>query len=225
MQPKEIIQNIQSIYDKYFIPLNVQRHMKEVAAVAEMVCDNYKEKVKKDEIIAACLIHDLGNVIKMDFETKESIILLEKKDREKIDFFKKKQKEMREKYGTNAEKADLIIAKELGVNQNIIDLISHKAMHIEGENLQPSTLEEKIAAYADLRCSPQGIVSVEERMKEYYKRYKIGENPEKSQHSKKFTKLIKELEIQLFKKFSIKPKDITNLSTKKYIEKYGVVLK
>ena len=223
MQSQEIISTIGSIYKKYAIPLNVQRHMKEVTAVAEMICDNSKIKVNKEDVVASCLIHDLGNIIKMDFESEESISLGEIEDRVKVEFYKKKQKEMVQKYGANAEKADLLIAKELGASERVLELISHKAIHIEDEKFVSSDLEEIIAAYADMRVSPHGIVSMHQRLDEYRKRYKLHENKEQIEHSKKFALLSEKMENELFSKVLIKPEDITNLSAKKYIEKYGKV--
>ncbi|MFA5931076.1 MAG: HD domain-containing protein [archaeon] len=220
MNPSEIILNTELIYKKYSVPLNVQRHMKEVAAVAEIICDNYKEEINKEEVVASCLIHDLGNLIKIDFEKKESSVFLDKEDQKRIDFFKRKQKEMRKKYGLNAEKADLIIAEEIGVNKKVLDLISHKAITIQNEEFEESTLGEKIASYADLRGSPVGVVSAEKRMDDYHKRYRFAENEEKIEHSKKFVRLVKELEKELFSKLTIKPEDITKESIKKYVAKY-----
>jgi HD superfamily phosphodiesterase len=88
IKSKKIFDNLKYIYKKYYIPLNLQKHMLEVASVAEIICDNCKEDLNKEEIIASCLIHDLGNIIKMDFDNR--IYLLDEKDKQKIDFYKKK---------------------------------------------------------------------------------------------------------------------------------------
>jgi len=223
MHSAEIIVSIQSIYDKYSVPLNVQRHMKEVAAVAEMICDNSKLKVNKEDVVASCLIHDLGNVIKMKFETLQDVVLLDEEDQKKIDFYKNQREEMRKKYGANAEHADLLIAKELGASIRVLELISHKAIHIEDEKFVSNDFEEIIAAYADMRVSPHGIVSMRERLDEYRKRYKLHEDEGQLEHSKKFAILSEKMEEELFNKVLIKPEDITNLLAKKYIEKYGKV--
>ena len=219
MESQEIISNIESIYDKYSIPLNVQRHMFEVAAVAEIICDNCKEKINKEDIVASCLIHDLGNLIKVKFD-EGSINLLDVADRKKIDFFKKQRAKMQEKYGENAENANSLIAEELGANKKVIELVSHKAIHIENEKFASNDLDGIIVAYADMRVSPHGIVTMQERMDEYYKRYKVSEDKKQEEHSKQFAPLIKQLEKDLFKKLKIKPEDITNSSTKKYFDYY-----
>ncbi len=220
MQSKEIIEGIQSIYEKYSIPLNLQRHMREVAAVAEMICDNCKEKVYKEDIVASCLIHDLGNIIKMQFEKEEDKLLLDKEDHNKFEIYKSLQKELHKKYGNNAERANPIIAKEIGANQKVIELTNHKAIHLEGNRFASEELDEIIVAYADMRVSPHGVVSMKERMNEYYKRYKIAEDQEKIEHSRKFDRLVKKMEKDLFSKLTIKPEDITKESIKKYYEKY-----
>jgi len=220
MQSSEIIQNIKQIYDDYSIPANLRRHMIWVANVAELLCDNCKEKVNKEDIIAACLIHDLANLIKMNFELHTGVDLLDKEDQEKLDFYKQRQDKMKLKFGLNAEHANPIIAKELGASERVIELVSHKPFEICGDKLLSNDVEEVIAAYADLRVEPKGIVSMKERMEDFDKRYNTHLHKEKIEFSTKFKPLAEKMEKELFEKIKIKPEEITSKTTKKYFEKY-----
>jgi HD superfamily phosphodiesterase len=220
MRSKEIISNLKQIYETHSIPKNLRRHMIWVASVAEMLCDNCKEKVDKESIIASCLIHDLGNFIKMDFDDPNNVALFDKEDAPKIPFFKQKKEEMRKKFGPNAEHANTIIAQELGVTLKVKLLVEHRPFEVKNGKLLSNELEEVIASYADLRVSPQGMASIKERMDEYEHRYKLLNDANHIEFSKKFKPLAIEMENKLFTKMKIKPEDINNESIQKYFEKY-----
>ena len=57
--------NIQEIYTKYKIMPSLQLHQYRVAGVAMYLCERVKMKIDTDNIIAACLLHDMGNIIKI----------------------------------------------------------------------------------------------------------------------------------------------------------------
>lgn len=220
MQAKEIISNISSIYKNYHIPANLQRHMKHVAAVAELMCENSKEKVDKDSIVASCLIHDLGNIVKMNFITNETIGLMDKEDQENIPLYLIKQKEVIEKYGKTDLEANISIGKELGVSEKVIRLIEHRALNIINGKFSSNNIEDMIASYSDMRVDPHGVVSLTERMEEYRKRYLIEGDIERMERSKIFMKLILVLEKELFLKMKITPEQVNSKTTEVYYKKY-----
>ena len=79
---------ITDIYSKYSIPLNLQRHMLGVAALASAICDLFLESVvNKELIVKTSLLHDMGNVLKCNFSR---IDLFDEGDRNKIQKYKKK---------------------------------------------------------------------------------------------------------------------------------------
>ena len=55
--------NILEIYKEHNVMPNLQEHMLRVAAVASLICDNCTEKLNKEDIITACLLHDIGNIV------------------------------------------------------------------------------------------------------------------------------------------------------------------
>lgn len=65
MDGVQVRSSIKSIYDRFSIPRSLRLHMYRVASIAEMVCDNWKgPRIEKDDIVAACLLHDVGNIVK-----------------------------------------------------------------------------------------------------------------------------------------------------------------
>ncbi len=61
------MKNASEIYAEYRLMPNLKQHQFRVAAVAEIICKNLSEVVDKDNIILACLYHDMGNIIKFDY--------------------------------------------------------------------------------------------------------------------------------------------------------------
>ena len=58
--------NIIKIYNKYYLPENLQMHMLRVAACSNLIIDNWKGiEIDKDAIIRVCLLHDMGNMVKI----------------------------------------------------------------------------------------------------------------------------------------------------------------
>jgi len=219
MESSEIIKSINSIYKKYYSPTNLQRHMKQVAAVSALICDNSKMKVDKETIIATALIHDLAQFVKMELDNG-NVNLLDPSDRERIGFFKQKKKEFIEKYGFNDNKANTKIALEIGANKKVIDLLKSKEVNPLLPNVYKK-FDEKILLYSDLRCSPQGVVSLEERLAEGNKRYNFNRDEEHKEFSRRFTLIAKGIEKEMFKKLKILPEQINSSSVQKYLDEWS----
>ena len=60
--------HILRIYKKYFIPLNLQKHMLKTAGVGKIICDSSNLKLNKTVIVTTLLLHDMGNILKFDVE-------------------------------------------------------------------------------------------------------------------------------------------------------------
>jgi hypothetical protein len=219
MENANIRARINSIYDQYSIPINLRNHMINVAAVAELLCDNCKELVDKEAIIETALIHDLGNFIKMDFSKKTQYIF-DERDIPKIPFFKEKQKEFIAKYGGDTNKANIKIAKEINAPSKVIKILENDLYKLDETKLK--NLDAVIFYYSDLRVSPTQITSMQERTDEYAKRYNILADKTRLAYSEKFVVFAKKLEIELFKKMKIAPSDVNTNSCAKYVEKYKV---
>lgn len=223
MQSKEIIQNIHSIYDEYDVPKNVRLHMMRVAGVSEFLCDNLKPKIDPADLVAVSLIHDLGNIVKMDFSSREKIKLLSKNDKKNIEFLRKKQKLFWKKYGKDDNRANERIAEELGASRRVQYLLKHKGIDNQEKNFWTDDLELMILFYADGRVSPKGVRSVKGRINEYAKRYNFHKDPAKMENSKKFTEFSLEVEKRIFSKMKLKPSYINDKTINTYVKKYKLI--
>lgn len=202
--------NIIEIYNKYHLPENLQMHMLRVAACSNLIIDNWNgQKLDKESIIRVCLLHDMGNMVKIpeDFSKDEEFLKIRKK------YF--------DKYGTNDHEINLEIGKTEGLSEKEIIILDGKRSRKNEETLKSNSYERKICAYCDQRVSPDGVVGIRERLEDAKVRYKnkplsVWSNEEKANH---LIECSLEIEKQIMKYCSISPKDINDISIEKYIEK------
>lgn len=198
-------QTISEIYVAYKIPPFLQTHLLRVAAVAELICDHLNIPVDKRAIMAACLLHDMGNILKFKWD-----VMPEMFEPEGVTYWQKVQEEFKEKHGADEHLATQKILEELKVAPKISELINSMGFSKSCLNLEQD-FEQKICSYADQRVAPHGVVSLAERLAEgkirYADRVKTP-NPE----TPKWTECIWQLEKQIFEKATIKPGDIVDQS-------------
>ena len=202
--------NIIKIYNKYYLPENLQMHMLRVAACSNLIIDNWNgPKIDKESIIRVCLLHDMGNMVKIpeNFSNDENFIKTRKK------YF--------EKYGTNDHEINLYIGKVEGLTEKEIEILDGKRSRKNEETLKSNSYERKICAYCDQRVAPNGVVGIKERLEDAKVRYKnkplsVWSNEEKANY---LIECSLGIENQIFKYCSVKPEDINDESIEKYIEK------
>jgi HD domain len=203
---------ISEIYTEYKIMPSLQMHMLRVAAVASLICDNFEESLDKEDVIAACLLHDMGNIIKFKFNVPEFLAP------EGLEYWEKVQKEFRNKYNTDSPSvATNEIVKEIGVSDKVFNCINTISFLGAKENVETNDFNRKISAYSDDRVTPYGVVSLEERLADLRNRYDYrgGDTPER----RNFEESIRQVEKQIFVKCKIKPEDITDEAVAPIIEK------
>lgn len=156
------------IYQDYYIPKSLQLHMLKVATVGKYVIDNWEDtKINKPIIVAALLIHDLGNLVKFDLSEDALVIdptLL-------TDEWRQRQTEMRSKYGNHSHQATQQMLKELHIPEKIIALTDNMDAS-DVCKIARSSFEQQICQYADMRVTPNGITSLSERLEDLRARYK-----------------------------------------------------
>lgn len=197
--------NILDIYTEYKIMPNLQLHMLRVAAVASIICDNFIREVNKEKIIFACLLHDMGNIIKSNL-----LYFPEFNEPEGIDYWENVKSEYIKKYGDNEHNATLKIMEELGATPEYISIVDK----IDFVNVCDHSMQEdfimKIVVYADMRVDPKGVVSYEGRMNEAKKRYKTFRHLTTDKQREKLFSCGQDIEKQIFSKCRIKPEDIND---------------
>ena len=221
MNSKEIIKSINSIYDKFRIMPNLRLHMLRTAATSELICDNWKgPKINKFDIIAVGLIHDLGNMVKMDLESENGLKLIGE-ELKNLDYWKKVKQEIILKYGTDDHRVTEIMIDELNVSNKVKFLLKEHIFVKNELTLNSDDWELKICAYADQRIGPFGVLNLKDRFDEVKKRY--ADRPNQSVHNKKFDIFVEcsfKIEGQVLKNVSLSSDEINDESIKSYLTKY-----
>lgn len=186
--------------------------MYRVAAVAATLFDALKEKNPelegKHELIVACLLHDMGNIIKFNFD------LMPAPDGNN-EYWKGVQKEFSERFGNDELRAAELIMAELGVLSAVAPILEHTSFPYGEELLRSGTLLQKIAGYADQRVGPTGVLSLVERLEYVHRRYSergsvYGDTQDPKIQA--LNKAIQDIEKELFAGLSIDPEDINDRS-------------
>ena len=202
--------NILRIYDKYHLPENLQMHMLRVAACSNLIIDNWNGPyIDKQAIIRVCLLHDMGNMVKIQENESKDIEFL------------KIRKEYFDKYGTNDHEINLEIGKQEGLTEKELTILDGKRSRKNEETLKSNSYERKICAYCDQRVAPDGVVSIKERLEDAKVRYKnkplsVWSNEEKANH---LIDCSLGMEKQIMEHCILNSDDINDRTIKKYIEK------
>jgi len=215
--------NILEIYKKYQIMPNLAEHQLRVAAVGDMICGNWNPHpdplpkgegglhVDRENIVAACLLHDMGNIVKFDLSKTHNLYsALFVKPKDQL-FWENIKQEVIKKYGSGSHNVTIKIIKEIGVSPRILELVDCVGFNQGFDNAASGDVGKKICAYSDMRVMPNGVCSLEQRMADLRVRYK--NHPEVSRDEKDsrevFEASLREIERQIFEYCSIKPSDIT----------------
>lgn len=184
-----------------------------VASVAWQICDLFAEKLDTEIVVQACLLHDMGNIIKSNFNVFPDFV-----KPEGVEYWEKIKSMFVEHYGNDDHNAHLQIAKELGVSDRVLNCIDAVGFKHWSKTYNEGDWYEKIVAYADSRVAPYGVVLLEERLEEANSRYpSVGFNGIDDREI--VYNFMREIEREIFSKCSLKPEDITDESIKPYLEK------
>ena len=225
--------NILEIYRKYQIMPQLAEHQLKVAAVADVICkhitrgmdaellqplNNAEKEIKIDQenIIKACLLHDMGNIVKFDFEQTKQFMTEALAD-EDLAYWENVKQEFTEKYGNISHQATDGILREMGVSKRILGLVDCVGFDRGRDNAATADFGKKICACSDMRVGPKGIISLEDRMADLRVRYK--NHPEGAQNREVFENALRQIEQQIFERCKIRPEAITEDGVKDRVEK------
>jgi hypothetical protein len=200
--------NIVEIYQQYQIMPQLQLHQLRVAAVAQMLARAIDKNLNQEAIIKACLLHDMGNIIKFDLRAMALPHFLEPAGQE---YWLKVQTEFLNKYGNDEHEATIQIARELNVSKYVIELIDSIGFNMLAKNYVAKDLAKMICEYADNRVAPLGIVSLEQRLHDLEKRYAHKfPAPAETKFRQQAQEIARLSEQYLFSLTHIKPSEITD---------------
>ncbi len=197
---------ITDIYKEYKIMPSLQMHMLRVAAVTKMIVDNYNMDLDKESLVVAALVHDLGNIVKMDNMATFPDFF----EPEGVEYWQKVRDEFVLKYGDNDHHANFKILNELGMSKMIISIVDQNDYRDLCTKLRNTNIEAQIMHYADGRVAPRGVLSYFERMEESGRRYRKDNDEAWENHRKSLVRCGLELEQEIFSNCKIKPEDITD---------------
>ncbi len=185
---------------------SLQLHMLRVAGVASIICENSKITIDKKSVIEACLLHDMGNIIKFNLN-----FLPEFLKPEGLEYWQNVQNEFKQKYGDDEHAGIYEIAKEVGVTEKTFELIKSVGFTKAGQNLKENNLEKSVCCYSDHRVTPSGVLPLEERMQEGRKRFATNKNVKESEEVfERLASPMRELESKIFSESRITPDYITD---------------
>ena len=212
------MRTISEIYETYQIPPWLAEHMYRVAAVAALLFDAHAKidpsLEGRHDLIVANLLHDVGNIIKFDFE------LIPAPDGQN-DHWREVQVKFKERFGADELVAAEKIMEELGVLATTQPILLHTSFPYGPELAASGTLLQELSGYADQRVSPTGIVSLTERLEYMHRRYAkrgsvYGDTTDPKIQA--LTTAIYEVEHQLFEGLTIRPEDIDDASIAPIVE-------
>ncbi len=195
------------LYEAYRIMPDLRLHQLRVAAVGKRICNHFSEPIDTDEVVLACLFHDMGNIVKFDLGYFPEA--LEPRGRE---YWEQVKRETEERYGTEQHEVSAAIGREIGLSEQALNMIVHAGYRDMPAIVESENWAWKMLKYADLRVAPHGVVSLEERFADFAVRYrsKVSDRETLAQG--------KTLEAQIFAHASIQPEDITDATVAPLIE-------
>ncbi len=163
------VRTIACVYERHEVPPNVQRHMLRVAAVAERIGQRwYGPPFNRERVLSVLLVHDLGNIVKCDYENLPHML---EEEEPRAAHWSEVQARFRARFGADDHLATRALAAESGLGAEALALLDRMAFEHNDATLAGDDFEVKIAAYADQRVGPRGIVSLAERFTELKARY------------------------------------------------------
>lgn len=184
---------------------SISIHQFRVAAVAKVICDNFKLKIDSKNVILACLYHDMGNIIKFDLN-----YFPEFTKPEGLEYWQKVKDEYVQKYGHDEHLATEIIAKEIGLPTPAFRYLHEIGFSKLDRTAETQSFEIKICAYADMRVGPHGVISIEERLTDGKKRYAGRKHAIAGDNFEKFAQALRAIEQQIFSNTTIRPEEIND---------------
>lgn len=211
--------NIMSIYQVYALPINLQQHMLRVAAVAKWILDRWKgESLNDREIVETLLLHDIGNLVKVTEDKFESLFP-DTYVMESFQYWRNIRNSIITRYGKTDTEATYNIVKEIKVSDTVMNMIEKKQFVNNADTYHSHDYAIKICAYADQRVSPNGVLSLENRLNEAVVRYRGVEGASiNSANRDELVEYAKEIEKQIFEYVDGQPEDITDVSIESYID-------
>ncbi len=205
------------LYRRYEVPPNLQRHLLRVAAVAELVLERWRgPALARDRIVRVLLLHDIGNIVKADYVALPQLL---EEEQPRVAHWLEVQRRYHARFARDERLATHTIAREVGLGAEELELLARMDFMRNDETAASDDYHAKLAAYADQRVGPFGILSLEARLAEAKQRYRA--DPSAFMASARASALIAhahEIETQVFECCAIEPHEIHDEAAAPVIE-------
>lgn len=208
---------VREIYRDYHIMPALAAHQFRVAGVACAIMDAFDAPTiaapfYRDEVITACLLHDMGNILKFDLSQFPEFL-----EPEGSAYWEGVKRDFVMKYGQNEHVATLAIAEEIGVSTRTREYIDAVGFPNASKTAGSGSLEKMICCYADQRVAPHGVVSLEERFEEGSRRYAgRAHRVEDPAYAVRQISALKNMEMDIFARTTVVPDAIVEGVAEKY---------
>ncbi len=220
MESSKIASEIGQIYNRFEIPPDLRVHMKRVAAVGELIIDNLPEGMElhgREDVVAALLLHDLGNIVKFDFS--DSSMWQGYTEKEMRRWLGVRESVAAHYNSTDDHLVTQRMAAELGASRRVLFLVSGMLLENVRRVIDSEDLSLKICTYSDQRVAPRGAVTLAERFRDLRRRY--ANRPGRLAFDDGSYGLAEELERQVLGAANMAPGDISDGSLEAYMGRYG----
>lgn len=204
---------VRDIYEKYQVPPWLQLHQVRVAAVGKTVAAAHTMPVDVELVVSTCLLHDIGAIVKFDFNESFLADLVNPNDQK---HWESVQARMRERYGVTEHKATEAILRELGAERER-DVFQGTGLTRLFDIIHRGSVELQIVQYADTRVGPRGIMSIGARMEDARVRY-AGKGHEWFERLDQYRVQSLELERAVLTNTGLEPETITDTAIAPLIE-------
>ena len=189
--------------------------MARVAAIAAIICDNLRRHaVDRDEVIAAALIHDLGNIVKFDFTEDRTKVYGDEAGKD-LDHWRSVKAAVIEKYGS---RDDHIVTNkmlaEIGVTERLKQIVE---LYFSPSTVKSDDMAMRILLYSDARAGPKGVMNIKDRLDYVLNKWK---GTDRESYYAGFIGSFETLEEELASKMQIAPSQISDDSIRPYMEKF-----
>ena len=171
------------------IPNNLQEHHLRVAALAEIILENWTgSEMDKVSIIQACTLHDIAKPITFDL-AKQAQFGMSPED---IDRLEKHQIRLKSQYGEDEHHCTVKICEEIGLSPTAVKLVDNLEWKYIPRILQESDISSLIPIYCDMRIGPKGILPLNTRLEKLKNRTSSDEYEENVRNGNTVEQLIQE---------------------------------
>lgn len=175
---------LQQIYSKYKNPTPLKLHSYRVAGIALELNETLKiGNTEFYNLLTACLLHDLGNIVKFDFSIDQSLYCPEG-----VSYYKKAKDDFVAKYSIDDKNCTLLIIEEIFSEfrkpnlyfngrkfpisyDHVVSLIKKTSFKNAKNIYESDDLLMQILLYSDMRVDINGVSSLEQRVNNGLIRY------------------------------------------------------